>query len=152
MNAMNIKVLTALALAVSAARVLADSTNNPVKIGAAAAAQHYDERLTVTGTVSQVSLRPTIVFINLDHRFPDSPMAAVIHAKDTNQFANLRQLEGKQVESTGKIVKYRNRPEMVLEKASQLLIVGGGAATNAPAAPSAPAAPKGTNDLTTGVM
>ena len=46
----------------------AEGTNLPVKIGAAGADQHYDRLMTVTGTVAQVTLRPTIVFINLDHK------------------------------------------------------------------------------------
>ena len=136
----------------------AEGTNLPVKIGAAEAEQHYDQLMTVTGTVAQVTLRPTIVFINLDHPYPDSPFAAIIHSKDTNQFTNLKLLRGRSVEITGKIQNYHDRAEIVVEKAAQILVPGGWpAATNSPAASVPPAAPaaqpaKGTNDLTNGVM
>jgi hypothetical protein len=132
----------------------AQATNSPLKIGAAEAAQHYDQMLTVTGRVAQVTLRPTIVFINLDRPFPDSPFAAIIHSKDTNQFSDLKLLKDRPVEITGKVINYHDRPEIVLEKASQLFVITNlPSAAPAPApAPAAPAAPKGTNDLTNGVM
>ena len=137
--------------------VLADTTNSPIKIGATEAAAHYVQTLTVTGLVAQVTLRPSIIFIILDQPYPDSPFAAVIHSKDTNQFGNLKQLKGKAVELTGKVVKFHDRPEMLLEKPGQIFVLGGWA-TNAPAAatPSggqtAPSQPAGTNDLTKGIL
>ena len=114
-----------------------DSTNSPApaKIGAKAASQHYDQLLTVTGTVAQVSIRPAIVFINLDQPYPDSPFAAIIHPEATNQFGNLKSLKGKAVEITGKITNYHDRPEIILENSNQLVTISGSMATNPPAAP-----------------
>ena len=127
----------------------ADSTNLPVKIRAADAAEHYDQWMTVTGTVAQVTLRPSIVFINLDLPYPDSPFAAVIHSKDTNQFGNLKSLKGRPVEITGTVQDYHGKPEIVLTNSSQIFVLGGwAAATNAVGAPNALA---GTNALTIGV-
>ena len=137
----------------------ADDPAPPLKIGAAVASQLYDQLLTVTGKVAQVTLRATIVFINLDQPYPDSPFAAVIHSKDTNQFNDFRALKGRAVEITGKVQKYRDRPEIVVEKPGQIFVSGGWvAATNAvtnfvaPVGPGPAKSPKGTNDLTTGVM
>ena len=115
---------------------LADSTNLPVKIGATEADQHYDQLMTVTGTVAQVTLKPSIVFINLDQPYPDSPFAAVIHSKDTNQFGNLKSLKGRSVELTGKIQKYHEKPEMVVQKPSQIFVLGGWITDTNAAAPS----------------
>jgi DNA/RNA endonuclease YhcR with UshA esterase domain len=137
---------------------LADATNLVVKISAREAAAHYDQLMTVTGIVVQVSLRPSIVFINLDQPYPDSPFVAIIHSKDTNQFNDLRGLKGRSVEITGKVQNYRDRPEIVLEKSGQIIVSGGWLApSNSPTAvprPAPPASkkPDGTNDLTTGVM
>ena len=137
----------------------ADAPLPSSKIAAWEAASHYNQIMTVTGVVAQVSIRPAIVFINLDKPYPDSPFAAIIHSQDTNQFSNLRGLKGRSVAITGKVVNYHDRPEIVLEKAGQLEVFGAQLpAVKAPAspAPSAPPAvpkpPAATNDLTTGVM
>ena len=125
----------------------ADAPLPSAKIAAWEAASHYNQIMTVTGVVAQVSIRPAIVFINLDKPYPDSPFAAIIHSQDTNQFSNVRGLKGRSVAITGKVVNYHDRPEIVLEKVSQIFVLGGWAAPT-----NAPAALKGTNDLTKGVM
>jgi hypothetical protein len=65
------------------------------------------------------------------------------------------------VEISGKVVKYHDRPEIVLEKASQLVVPGGwgsplpASAPPAGTAPKVPVAPQsgaGTNDLTNGIL
>ena len=124
----------AMALVLAAVSAQADPTNTvaPAKIGAAEASQHYDQEMIVTGKVAQVTFRPTIVFINLDKPFPNSPFAAVIHSDHTNQFTNLRSLRDKPVEIRGTIKNYRNKPEIVLETADQLRVPASD--TNTPAA------------------
>lgn len=104
----------------------AEETNSlaPMKIGAAEASQHYDEVMVVTGKVAQVSIRPKIVFLNLDKPYPDSPFALVILPAATNQFSDVKALKGKNVEARGKIKNFHDRPEMVLESSNQLEVVG----------------------------
>lgn len=105
------------ALAIKAS---ADPTEAPSKIGAADASKFYGREMIVTGTVAQVSIRPNIIFLNMDKPYPKSPFTLVIFPAATNQFGNLKALKGSSVEAEGKIVNYHNRPEIVLEKASQL--------------------------------
>lgn len=107
-----------------AMNTFADSTAGPSKIGALDAPKFYGREMIVTGTVAQVSIRPGIVFLNLDKPYPKSPFTLVIFPSATNQFGNLKSLKGSSVEATGKIVDYHNRPEIVLEKASQLKLTG----------------------------
>jgi DNA/RNA endonuclease YhcR with UshA esterase domain len=125
------------ALTLTACLALADQTNNvaPAKIGTADATKHYDEEMIVTGTVAQVTVRPAIVFLNLDKPHPDSPFTAVIHPEYTNDFGDLTLLKGKSVEIQGKVKNYHDKPEIVLESTNQLKVLGVAAAsTNAPAA------------------
>jgi hypothetical protein len=73
-------------------RLPADQTNGsalPFIIGAAQANQHYDQGMIVTGVVAEVSIRPRIVFLNLDQPYPNSPFTLVILPAATNQFGNL---------------------------------------------------------------
>ncbi len=127
--------LLAATLILTANLAPADPTNSaaPAKIGAADAGKYYDRQMIVTGTVAQVTFRPTIVFLNLDQPFPNSPFAAVIHSENTNQFCDLKSLQGKPVEIQGMIKKYHDKPEIVLESSNQLTVVGASASTNAPA-------------------
>ena len=95
----------------------------PKTIGAAEAAKHYDEDVIVTGKVAQVSIRPSLVFLNLDQPYPNSPLAAVIFTKSTNQFGDLSKLKNQDVEIKGQIKKYNDKPEIVLDNTNQLTVL-----------------------------
>jgi DNA/RNA endonuclease YhcR with UshA esterase domain len=115
----------------AATMVRADETNSPVpvRIGTADADKHLDESVVVTGKVAQVTIHTAIVFLNIDQPFPDSPFTAVIMAKNTNGFGDLKSLEGKSVEISGKLKAFHDKPEIVMDNTNQLLVVD----TNAPA-------------------
>jgi DNA/RNA endonuclease YhcR with UshA esterase domain len=101
-------------------------TNSPApqKIGALEATQFYGREMIVTGEVAQVSIRPGIVFLNLDQPYPKSPFSLVIFPSATNQFGDLESLKGQSIEARGKIINYHNKPEIVLKKAEQLNVTG----------------------------
>jgi DNA/RNA endonuclease YhcR with UshA esterase domain len=105
--------------------LIAGETNavTPKKIGATEADKHYNETLTVTGKVAQVTIREKLVFINLDKPHPDSPLTAIVFATHTNQFGDLAKLKDRPVEITGMITNYHDSPEIVLESSNQLKIV-----------------------------
>ena len=109
-----------------ASNVFAGQTDNPapIKIGTSDASKFYGKEMIVTGSVAQVTIRPHIVFLNMDKPYPNSPFTLVIFPTATNQFGNLKALKGESVEARGKIVNYHNRPEIVLEKANQLTVTG----------------------------
>ena len=113
-------------LAVSAtaqtAKKAEPKNDHPQKIGAAEADKHYDETMIVTGKVAQVSIREKLVYLNLDKPFPASQFSGVIFAKSTNQFGDLKKLEGCQVEIKGKIAQYREKPQIVLDSTNQLTV------------------------------
>jgi DNA/RNA endonuclease YhcR with UshA esterase domain len=120
------KTLFALLLASPLSLLAADTTNAPaapLKIGTADADKHFDETLTVTGTVVQVTFRPKVVFLNLDRSFPDAPFTAVIMAKDTNGFGDLQALTGKSVEVTGKVKEFKDKPEIVMSSTNDLKVI-----------------------------
>jgi DNA/RNA endonuclease YhcR with UshA esterase domain len=94
----------------------------PMKIGTGDVTNYFGKEMIVTGKVAQVSIRPNIVFLNLDQPYPDSPFTLVIHPAATNQFGNLKALRGASVEATGLITNYHNRAEIVLVKADQLKV------------------------------
>jgi hypothetical protein len=121
---MKIYIAIAAAVVALATDASADPTAAPSKIGTLDATNFYGREMIVTGTVAQVSIRPGIVFLNMDQPYPKSPFTLVIFPAATNQFGNLKALKGSSVEAEGKIVNYHHRPEIVLEKASQLKLTG----------------------------
>ena len=49
----------------------------------------------MTGKVAQVTIRPTVTFLNLDSKFPDSPFAIVIIHGKSSYYGDANALEGK---------------------------------------------------------
>lgn len=105
----------------------------PNKISAMDAEKYVGASTIVTGKVAQVTIREKLVYLNLDKPFPDSPFTGIIFAKATNQFGDLKQLKGKEVEIKGKITEYRDKAQIVLESTNQLKVVekaGGASGTS----------------------
>jgi len=95
------------------------------KIGTAEASQYYDQTMIVTGRVVQVSVRPNIKILSLDTPSVAAPFTAVVFAENAGAFKNLENLTNQNVEITGGITEYRNRPEIILESPDQIKVVGG---------------------------
>jgi hypothetical protein len=93
-----------------------------LKIGTADAANHYDQEMIVTGKVAQVTIRPTVTFLNLDKPFPNSPFAVVIFHGHSSFYGDANALKGKSIEIKGKIKNYRDKPEIALDSTNQLTI------------------------------
>jgi hypothetical protein len=97
---------------------------SPMKIGASDATNYYDQTMIVTGKVVQVTIRPTVTFLNLDKPFPNSPFAIVIIHGKSSFYGDANVLKGKSVEVSGKIKNYHDKPEMPLGSTDQLTVVG----------------------------
>ena len=95
----------------------------PKKIGILETTNYYDETMVVTGKVVQVSSRPTITFISLDMTGPTAPFSVVIFPENLDKFKDVAQLKDKNVEITGTIIEYRNKPEIILESPDQIKVV-----------------------------
>jgi hypothetical protein len=98
-------------------------TNVPPRIPAAAATNYLNQEVIVTDRVAQVTIRPTIVFLNLNQRYPDSPLTCVIKGNDTNNFSDLKNYQDKEVEVSGRITDFQGKPEIVLTATNQIKIL-----------------------------
>ena len=115
----------AVCLTAAAIQCRADETNSiPLTIGAAQAADNIGKQVTVTGVVAQVSFRPSLVFLNFDKPYPNSPFVVIVRNKNTNEFDNLSALKGKSVAVKGKVVDYNGKPEIELTGKAQLKTLG----------------------------
>jgi len=115
----------AISLVFSAVECRADDTNAvAATIGSAEASKWIGKQVIVTGVVAQVSLRPSLVFLNFDKAYPSNLFTAIVRNKNTNGFENLPSLRGKAVSVTGKIQDYNGKVEMELTRKSQLKLLG----------------------------
>jgi len=94
------------------------------KIGTAEAANYYDKTVIVTGKVAQVTIRPKVVFLNLDKSYPDSPFTVVIFRGHSSFYGDANALRGKSIEIKGKVVNYHDKPEIALDNTNQLTVLG----------------------------
>ena len=99
----------------------------PKKIGTAEASSYYDETMVVTGKVVQVIARPTVTLINLDAAAPNTFFSAVIFPENFSHFGDAehlaQKLVGQNVEISGTIGEYRNKPQIILESTNQVLVL-----------------------------
>jgi DNA/RNA endonuclease YhcR with UshA esterase domain len=103
-------------------------TSAPAKIRATEAKDHVGAEKIVTGKIAEVNIAEKLVRLNFDKPFPNQPFTAVIFAAKTNLFPSLEKLKGKNVEVSGKIAEYRDRPQIVLVNTNQLKIIEAGEA------------------------
>jgi len=114
----------ALCVAAAALQSRADETNAPAPtIGIAQAADYIGKQVTVTGVVAQVSVRPGLTFLNFGKPYPNNVFTAIVRDRNTNQFDDLSELKGKAVSVKGKVIEYKDKPEIELTSKSQLKLL-----------------------------
>ncbi len=118
-------ILKMAAAAVFLPGVLWAQTNSAPKISADEAKNYIGKTVTVTGRVAEVHFSEKLVRLNLDKPFPGQPFTAVIFANRTNYFKDLSALKGAAVEVSGPVAEYRSRPEIVINRTNQLLVLPG---------------------------
>ena len=87
------------------------------------ATNYMGQEVIVTDKVAQVTLRATVALINLNQKYPESPLTCVVRNQDTNKFLNLESYFGKRVEITGRIISYQGRPEIILTLPEQIKLL-----------------------------
>jgi len=97
-------------------------TNAPVKIPASEAKANIGTNAIVTGKIAEVNKTERLVRLNFENPFPKQTFTAVIFADKMSLFPEVEKLKDKTVEVSGKIVAYRERPQIVLTNASQLKV------------------------------
>jgi hypothetical protein len=92
-------------------------------IGASQATEFMDKTVAVTGVVAQVSQREKINYLNLDEKFPQSPLAVIVFPSATNRFPALTSYLHQQVKVTGPITAFHDRPQIVVTNGTQIEVL-----------------------------
>lgn len=86
------------------------------------AADHLGEVTCIKGKVVTVVISPTgLHFLNFCPDYTKCPFTVVVFPRDLRDVGDVRALEGKDVEITGKVRSYRGQLEIILRDNSQLL-------------------------------
>jgi S1/P1 Nuclease len=107
--------------------ILANATITPVttsplavvakQINVTDAANHYDELVTITAKVFGTKDFGSMVLVNLGAAYPDSPLTVVLRGDAKSLGSGL---DGKTITVTGKVVKYKAKPEIVVTDRGQI--------------------------------
>jgi len=85
------------------------------------AADHLGETACIRGKVISVVVSPTgLHFLNFCEDYTKCPFTVVVFPRDLRDVGDVRALEGKEVEVSGKIRSYRGQLEIILRDNSQL--------------------------------
>lgn len=85
------------------------------------APEHIGETACVTGHVLKVQqTKAGTSFLDFCEDYKTCPFTVIVMRDDLKNVGDVRLLEGKDIEISGKIKKYRGRAEIVLERTAQL--------------------------------
>jgi len=83
------------------------------------ASAHYDEQVTVTAKVFGTRDFGSFVLVNLGAAYPDSPLTILLRGDAKSLGASL---QDKTITVSGKVEKYKDKPEIVVADPSQLKV------------------------------
>lgn len=93
----------------------------PHPVSATEVGEHVGQSVTVEGVVSRVyAARSGVTFLDMGGDYPNNPFTGVIFSEDAPSVGNVSGLTGKTVDVTGKVRRYRGKPEIVLRSADQI--------------------------------
>lgn len=122
-NCLSLAALILVGYSANAQETKTNHSNLVLSIPAAEAKEHIGEQVAVKGTIAEVNQTERITRLNFDKAYPKQTFTAVVFSDKTNLFTDMDKLKGKSVEVRGKIVAYRDRPQIVLTTTNQLKIV-----------------------------
>ncbi|MEO8209617.1 MAG: hypothetical protein ABI840_03565 [bacterium] len=85
--------------------------------------QHIGDSVTIKGYVSDIYLTDKVAYLNFENKFPKNVFACAIFSGKFEEFGDLSKFKNKNVEVTGKISTYKNKPQVILESAGQIKII-----------------------------
>lgn len=94
------------------------------KIPPDSAANYINHKVIVVGNVEEVHQTQTgTYFLNMGGTFPDNTFTAVIFKSDIHKFNKIEDYEGKEVEISGKVTKYKGQPEIIIKSTKQIKLI-----------------------------
>jgi hypothetical protein len=99
------------------------SNANTEAISCNDASKHVGDSLTVRGYVADVFESEKVSYLNFENKFPRNVFTCTVFAGSAGSFGELKKYSGRQVEVSGKITSYKNKPQMILWTEAQIRIL-----------------------------
>ncbi|MCU0372685.1 MAG: hypothetical protein MUE56_05525 [Ignavibacteria bacterium] len=84
--------------------------------------EHVGKNAEVKGYVADVVVRPKVIYLNFDRKYPKNTFTAVIFPGNADKFGNVEQYRNKNVTVSGKIETFNGKPQIILNRKEQLTI------------------------------
>lgn len=81
------------------------------------------ETITVTGKVSSVVKRPKVNYLNFGKSYPNHTFSVVIFPDALEEFGELNEYKGKEVEVSGLVSLYNGKPQIIISSQNQIRII-----------------------------
>jgi DNA/RNA endonuclease YhcR with UshA esterase domain len=104
-------------------KITDESPKTNITISPLEAKDYIGKSVKVKGFVADVHKTEKVAYINFVEKFPDNPFSAVIFANKFEEFGDINRYLNKTVEVGGRISTYKDKPQMILESASQIKIL-----------------------------
>ncbi len=87
------------------------------------AKEYIGKVVTVKGFVADVFKSEKVAYLNFMEKYPNNPFTAVIFASKFEDFGDLNKFENQNVEVTGRVGLYKDKPQIILNSERQIKIV-----------------------------
>lgn len=91
---------------------------SPLETGA-----YLGKEVTVNGFIADIYRTERVAYLNFVEKYPDNPFTAVIFSSRFANFGDIDTYLNKNVEVTGRVSVFREKPQMILDSPSQIRII-----------------------------
>jgi hypothetical protein len=84
--------------------------------------EHVGKNAEVKGYVADVVVRPKVIYLNFDNKYPKNTFTAVIFPGDAEKFGDVEQYRNKNVTVRGRIGTFNGKPQIILNRKEQVTI------------------------------
>ena len=86
------------------------------------ATEYIGKTVTVKGFVADIYQSEKVAYLNFVEKFPKNPFTAVIFASKFSDFPDIVKYRNKDVEVTGRVSMYRDKPQIILNSPKQIVV------------------------------
>lgn len=84
---------------------------------------HVGDSLVIKGFVADIHLSNKVAYLNFENKFPKNSFSCAIFSSKFDEFGDLSKFKNKNVEVTGKISTFKNKPQVILNSKDQIRII-----------------------------
>jgi len=84
---------------------------------------HVGDSLVIKGFVADIYLSDKVAYLNFENKFPKNIFSCAIFSNKFDEFGDLSRFKNKNVEVNGKILTYKNKPQVILNSKDQIRII-----------------------------